>query len=100
MEAAREMAGAEAPAPVADGAPARPSRKHEGKSTLTLTLLQANLLVAMLGGFWARQADGHPGPDLMGRGLLILNALVEWERTKKERARKKAPPKEERRKPG
>ncbi len=49
----------------------------------TLTLLQANLLVAMLGGFWARQADGHPGPDLMGRGLLILNVLVQWERIRK-----------------
>jgi hypothetical protein len=94
------MAGAEAPAPVADGAPAQPSRNNEVQSTLTLTLLQANLLVAMLGGFWARQADGHPGPDLMGRGLLMLSGLVEWERTKKERARKKAPPKEGRRKPG
>ena len=55
-----------------------------------LTLLQANLLVATLAGFWARKADGHPGPDLMGRGLLILNALVQWERIKK--ARPKHPP--------
>jgi len=55
----------------------------------TLTLLQANLLVAMLGGFWARQADGHPGPDLMGRGLLGLNALVNWERMKQTCAQKK-----------
>ena len=45
-----------------------------------LTLFQANLLVAMLGGFWGRQADGHPGPDLLGRGLVILAALVRWER--------------------
>jgi hypothetical protein len=66
----------------------------------TLTLLHANLLVAMLGGFWARQADGHPGPDLMGRGLLLLNALVAWERIKKHPARKKAPAKQPSRKPG
>jgi len=63
-------------------------------------LFQANLLVAMLAGFWARQADGHPGPDLMGRGLLMLNALVEWERIKKQRAREKARGKQPRRKPG
>jgi len=56
--------------------------------------------VAMLAGFWARKADGHPGPDLMGRGLLILNTLVHWEKIKKECARKKAPAKEGRRKPG
>jgi hypothetical protein len=65
-----------------------------------MTLLQANLLVAKLGGFWARQADGHPGPDLMGRGLLILNALVEWERLKKENPRHHPSPKADRRKPG
>jgi len=66
----------------------------------TLTLFEANLLVAMLGGFWARKADGHPGPDLMARGLLILNTLVNWEIIKKEGARKKTPAKEDRRKPG
>jgi hypothetical protein len=65
-----------------------------------LTLFEANLLVAMLGGFWARKADGHPGPDLMARGLLILNTLVNWERIKKEGARKKTPAKEDRCKPG
>jgi len=64
-----------------------------------MTLLHANLLVAILGGFWARQADGHPGPDLMGRGLVMLNALVNWERIKKKRARKR-PTKEGRHKPG
>ncbi len=65
----------------------------------TLTLFQANLLVAMLGGFWARQADGHPGPDLMARGLLMLNALVEWESIRKQRARENAPGKQPSRKP-
>ena len=58
------------------------------------------MLVAMLGGFWARQADGHPGPDLMARGLLKLNALVEWERTKQQLARKKKPDAKDHRKPG
>jgi hypothetical protein len=54
----------------------------------------------MLGGFWARQAEGHPGPDVMGRGLRILEAIRTWEKTKKERLRKKPPAKEGRRKPG
>ena len=63
-------------------------------------MLQANLLVAMLGGFWARQADGHPGPDLMGRGLLMLNALVAWEKLKKHPAREQASAKPPSRKPG
>src|SRR5450756_1093708 len=48
----------------AAGAPAVPSQPNEVPAKLTL--FQANLLVAMLAGFWARKADGHPGPDLMG----------------------------------
>ena len=63
----------------------------------TLSLLQANLLVATLAGFGGRKADGHPGPDLMGRGLLILNALVLWERIHPLGRRKK--PQRHRRKP-
>lgn len=63
----------------------------------TLSLFQANLLVATLAGFWGRKADGHPGPDLMGRGLLILNALVVWERIHTPGRRKN--PKRHRRKP-
>jgi len=54
----------------------------------------------MLGGFWARQADGHPGPSLMARGLLMLNALVEWERIRKQRPRENARAKRPGRKPG
>jgi hypothetical protein len=65
-----------------------------------LTLFQANLLVAMLAGFWGRQADGHPGPDLMGRGLLILTALVQWEKSKKQRPLENAHRKQPHRKPG
>jgi len=42
----------------------------------SLTLFQANILVAMLAGFWARKGDGHPGPKLLAQGLMILAALV------------------------
>jgi Domain of unknown function (DUF4338)/Transposase DNA-binding len=47
-----------------------------GVSLSSLTLFQANLLVAMLAGFWARKSDGHPGPKLVAEGLMILAALV------------------------
>jgi hypothetical protein len=42
----------------------------------TMSLAQANLLVAMLGGFWGRKGDGHPGAPSLGRGLELLAALV------------------------
>jgi hypothetical protein len=41
-----------------------------------LTLFQANVLTAMLANFWARKGDGHPGPRVLGEGLMILAALV------------------------
>jgi hypothetical protein len=72
---------------------------HPSDIKPALTLLQANLLVAILGGFWARKADGHPGPDLIARGLLILNVLVKWERIKKMRP-KNPSAKQAARKPG
>lgn len=50
-----------------------------------MTLFQANLLVAMLGGFWGRKSDGAPGPDLLGRGLIELATLVWWERLQSKR---------------
>jgi hypothetical protein len=43
-------------------------------------LLQANILVAMLAGFWARKSDGHPGAKLLGQGLRILAELVNYHR--------------------
>jgi hypothetical protein len=46
----------------------------------TLSLFQANLLVAMLAGFWARKSDGHPGPKVLAQGLMILAALVDYRR--------------------
>lgn len=47
-----------------------------------MSLWEANCLTAQLAGFWGRKADGHPGPDVMGRGLLILAELVRSERIK------------------
>jgi hypothetical protein len=49
-----------------------------------LTVFQANLLVAMLVGFWGRAGDGHPGPQILAEGLRMLRAFVwfkrQWER--------------------
>ena len=45
-----------------------------------LTVLQANILVAMLVGFWGRQGDGHPGPRILAEGLAVLRTLVWYER--------------------
>jgi hypothetical protein len=61
-----------------------------GEVQSTLTLLQANVLVAMLGGFWARAVEGHPGADVLSRGVLILSTLVDWGRIKKSVARSEA----------
>jgi len=47
-----------------------------GATASSLTLYQANILVAMLAGFWGRKSDGHPGTKLLGQGLMILAALV------------------------
>lgn len=44
----------------------------------SMSLAQANLLVAMLGGFWGRKGDGHPGAESLGRGLELLGALVHY----------------------
>lgn len=49
--------------------------KRDGSSEKT-TLLQANILVAMLAGFWGRAGDGHPGAQILADGLRILQALV------------------------
>jgi Domain of unknown function (DUF4338)/Transposase DNA-binding len=46
------------------------------KQSPKLTVLQANILVAMLAGFWARTGDGHPGAQILAEGLRILHALV------------------------
>jgi hypothetical protein len=41
-----------------------------------LTVLQANILLAMLVGFWGRTGDGHPGPQILAEGLRLLQVLV------------------------
>jgi hypothetical protein len=41
-----------------------------------LTVLQANILTAMLGGFWGRRSDGHPGPKVLSEGIRVLQAVV------------------------
>jgi hypothetical protein len=53
-----------------------PSRTQSMAESSELTLIQANLLVAMLANFWARKSDGHPGPKVLAEGLMILAALV------------------------
>jgi len=41
-----------------------------------LTVLQANILIAMLAGFWGRAGDGHPGAQILAEGLRLLEVLV------------------------
>jgi hypothetical protein len=54
----------------------------------------------MLAGFLGRKSDGHPGPDLIGHGLILLNFLVEWEELKKGVAPHRRSAKNARRRPG
>jgi hypothetical protein len=54
-----------------------------------LTLLQANILVAMLAGFWGRAGDGHPGPEILADGLRLLAALVWYQAQCAKRVRAK-----------
>lgn len=56
-------------------------KKETGKflTSARTTLLQANILVAMLAGFWARASDGHPGAQILAEGLRELQAMV-WYR--------------------
>ena len=60
-----------------------------------LTLLQANILVAMLVGFWGRTSDGHPGPQILAEGLRTLHTLLwfkrHWEQTTRGHRRRDAP---------
>ena len=60
--------------------PEKPKTKtpEPHSSCSSMSLFQANLLTAMLAGFWGRKSDGHPGPKTMGRGLEILAQLVDF----------------------
>ena len=72
-------------------------KKETGKFTQRqeLTILQANILVAMLVGFGGRTGDGHPGPQILAEGLRLLRALVwfkrQWEKTGRGPPRRKGP---------
>ena len=57
-------------------------KKETGRypETSKLTLLQANILVAMLAGFWGRAGDGHPGPEILADGLRLLETLVWYQK--------------------
>jgi len=48
----------------------------KGATSTKLTVLQANILAAMLGGFWGRASDGHPGAQILSEGLRVLQVVV------------------------
>ena len=77
----------------------RPDQKTNWILATVLTLIQANILVAMLGGFEARRSDGHPGPKVMQRGLVALAAIVRDRQLCAERPADPPPPRRAR-KPG
>ena len=52
------------------------------------TILEANILTAMLVGFWARKSDGHPGAQILAEGLQTLQALVWYKNERENSARK------------
>ena len=58
------------------------------------------MLVAMLGGFWGRKGDGHPGAESIGRGLELLAALVHYSEILDLSSQKPRPPPKRPRKPG
>ena len=64
-------------------------KKETGKfpQSQELTLLQANILAAMLVGFWGRTGDGHPGPQILAEGLRMLRAHVWFKRLWEKRGR-------------
>lgn len=62
--------------------PAPASVASKSTTKACMSLWEANCLTAQLAGFWGRKGDAHPGPDVMGRGLLILAELVRYERIK------------------
>lgn len=65
-----------------------------------LTLLQANLILAMLAGFWARKSDGHPGAKVLAEGLMILAALVADRKITGNSPARPPPPRKRTREPG
>ena len=79
---------AEAPAVPPGVAPAPVGASARGE----LSVLQANVLVAMFVGFWGRKGDGHPGPRLLTLGLGVLAQLVDHQQILSGRGPPGAPP--------
>jgi len=65
-------------------------KKETGKypDSPKLTVFQANILTAMLVGFWGRHCDGHPGDQILGEGLQALHLLVWFQKHCQPRAPK------------
>lgn len=82
------QAPAEAPALAPGVAPAPVGTSVRGE----LTVLQANVLVAMFVGFWGRKGDGHPGARLLTLGLGVLAQLVDHQQILAGRGPPGAPP--------
>lgn len=70
------------------------------RSETPLSLFQANVVVAMKGGFWGRRGDGPPGPIVLQRGLVWLAAVVQDRKLRKPDQRKPRAPARRARKPG
>jgi hypothetical protein len=71
-------------------------KKETGRypQSTRLSVSQANILVAMLAGFWGRAGDGHPGAKVLSEGLRILQALTWYAKQKAQqtaRRRKRKP---------
>jgi hypothetical protein len=45
-----------------------------------LSVLQANILTAMLAGFLGRTSDGHPGAQVLAEGLRLLEVAVWYQK--------------------
>ncbi|MDA1274591.1 MAG: DUF4338 domain-containing protein [Verrucomicrobia bacterium] len=92
--------------PAANEPPVKEQEKraeHPGEAPSkpnALTLLQANLIVAMLAGFWARKRDGHPGAKVLAEGLMILAALVADRKITGNSPARPPPPRKRSRAPG
>jgi hypothetical protein len=69
--------------------------KHLQPVGKKLTVLQANVLVAMLVGFWGRKSDGHPGSKILAEGLEALQIILwykeQTEALSRERSKPAAP---------
>lgn len=75
-----------ATASVTEPAEAKPA-SQSSESTLaihskaqpTLTVLEANLILARLAGSWCRRGDKHPGEKTLAEGLKLLHTLMWYE---------------------